>query len=156
LRDLAGSAEETCDRAAASPARLPLSDTGSAAASDVVAALMLATSEGPASTGRPEVGAERVGHAFRAQTGTVVATPRCPSELTSTFALLSFREFENARPVIVDRAGYRELDKQAIGRYLHHLTARVEQQSRGGRSWPRYPGRTDARRRRIAFTICRA
>jgi hypothetical protein len=64
------------------------------------------------------------------------ATPRCPSELTSRFALLSCREFENAGPVIVDRAGFRELVKRAIGRHLQHLTARVEQQSRGGRSWP--------------------
>ena len=76
------------------------------------------------------------------------ATPRCRSELTSRFALLSFREFENARPVVVDRAGYRELVKQAIGRHLQHLTARVEQQSRGGRSWPRHPGRVGAPRRR--------
>jgi hypothetical protein len=37
---------------------------------------------------------------------------------TSRLALLSFREFKNARPVIVDRAGYREVVKQAIGRHL--------------------------------------
>ena len=67
---------------------------------------------------------------------------------TSRFALLSFRDFENARPVIVDRAGYRELVKQAIGRHLQHLTAQVEQQSRGVRSRPRHPGRAGARRRR--------
>ena len=46
------------------------------------------------------------------------ATRRYPAELTSRFALLSFREFKNARPVIVDRAGYREVVKQAIGRHL--------------------------------------
>ena len=37
-------------------------------------------------------------------------------------------EFENARPVIADRAVYRELVKQAIGRHLQQQTARVEQQ----------------------------
>jgi hypothetical protein len=46
------------------------------------------------------------------------ATRKYPSELTSRFALLSFREFQNARPIIVDRAGYREVVKQAIGRHL--------------------------------------
>jgi hypothetical protein len=37
-------------------------------------------------------------------------------------------EFEGARPVIVDRAVYRELVKQAIRRHLQQLTVRVQQQ----------------------------
>jgi ParB/RepB/Spo0J family partition protein len=37
-------------------------------------------------------------------------------------------EFESSRPVIVDRAVYRELVKQAIRRHLEELTVRVEQQ----------------------------
>jgi len=37
-------------------------------------------------------------------------------------------EFENSRPVIVDRAVYRELVKQAIRRHLQQLTVRVQQQ----------------------------
>ena len=48
--------------------------------------------------------------------GPLSATRKYPSELTNRFALLSFREFTNARQVIVDRAGYREVAKQAIGR----------------------------------------
>jgi hypothetical protein len=55
---------------------------------------------------------------FPRRPGPSSATRKCPSELTSRFALLSFREFKNARLVIVDRAGYREVVKQAIGCHL--------------------------------------
>jgi hypothetical protein len=60
----AGRAEQPRGRRAV--ASLRLSDTGSAAASDLAAALMLATSELLASTGRAELGVERVERVERA------------------------------------------------------------------------------------------
>ena len=71
-----------------------------------------------------------------------------PVELGPGLRSFWFREFENARPVIVDRAGYRELVTPAVGRHLQHLAARGEQQLRGGRSWRRHPGGVGARCRR--------
>ena len=57
-------------------------------------------------------------------------------------------EFENARPIIVDRSLYRELSKQAIKRTVEELRARVAEVAQSGRPPRRPAGRSIPRPRR--------
>ncbi len=86
---------------------------------------------------------------FPLKPGPSSATRKCPSELTSRFALLSVGEFENARPVIVDRAGYP--GGQAGNRPTPLAPDRPGAAAALGSVMASPPGQVRARRRRHYF-----
>jgi hypothetical protein len=87
-----------------------------------------------------------------AQTGTVVSDAQIPVAAHKQVCAPSVGEFKNARPVIVDQAGYREMVEQTIGLPPLAPDARVvEQQWREVGHAPA-PGQVGAEPPGIAFT----